>query len=168
LLKTRFNHQIQAPQVRLISDTGEQIGIMPTSQALALAQEHGLDLVEISPNAQPPVAKLISYDKFRYQQKKLEQQQRKNAKRIEVKTMRLSSRISTHDMQIKAKQADGFLSEGNLVRIELRMRGREQAYGNLAEQQIKTFQGLLTFSHKVEVPLKRMGNTISLTLSPSK
>lgn len=168
MYKIRINHQIQAPQIRVISDTGEQIGVMKLSEALALAEEHGLDLVEISPNAKPPVAKLISYDKFRYQQKKQEQQQRKNAKRVEVKTVRLSSRISQHDMQVKAKQADGFLLDGDLIRIELRMRGREQAYGDLADKQIKAFLALITSTYRTEVPTKRMGNTISTTIAPSK
>jgi translation initiation factor IF-3 len=167
LQKVRINHQIQAPEIRVISDTGEQIGIMKLSEAMAVAEEHGLDLVEISPNAKPPVAKLIGYDKFRYQQKKLEQQQRKNTKKVEVKTIRLSVRIGTHDMQVKAGQTDGFLKDGDLVRIELRMRGREQAYVDLADKQVKAFLAMLTATHRIEVPIKKMGNTLSTTIAPS-
>ncbi len=131
MLRTRVNHQIKAATVRVISDDGKQIGVMKLSEALVLAQEHGLDLVEVSPLAQPPVCKLIDIAKFRYQQKKAEQQQKKNAKKIELKTIWISVRISDHDMQIKAGKVMEFLNEGNVVKIELRMRGREQAFGDL-------------------------------------
>ena len=165
--KTRFNHQIQAPEVRVITDDGKQIGILKLREALALAEEHGLDLVEISPNANPPVTKLISYDKFRYQQKKQEQQQKKNAKKIEVKTVRLSARIGTHDLLVKAKQADEFLHDGDLVKVELRMRGREQAFADLAHKQIEAFRNALTAQYRVESDSKKMGNTLTMTLAPS-
>jgi translation initiation factor IF-3 len=168
LIKTRFNHQIQAPEVRVITEDGEQVGVLTLKEALNLAQEHALDLVEISPNAKPPVVKLISYDKFKYQQQKLEQQQRKNAKKIEVKTIRLSARIGSHDAEVKAKQADEFLKEGNLIKIELRLKGREQAFGEIGEKQVKNFQSLIKSGYKVEVPLKRLGGTFSVTLSPTK
>jgi translation initiation factor IF-3 len=168
LIKTRFNHQITAPEVRVINDEGEQLGIFKIGEALNLAEEHGLDLVEISPNAKPPVVKLIGYDKYRYQQKKMEQQQKKNAKKIEVKTIRLSAKIADHDIATKARQADGFLLDGDLVKVELRMRGREQAFVEIAEQHIKAFQDKLTGSYRVEVPPKRMGGTLSMTLAPTK
>lgn len=168
MLKTRFNHQITAPEVRVITAEGEQLGIFKIGDALNLAQEHGLDLVEISPNAKPPVVKLIGYDKFRYQQKKLEQQQKKNAKKVEVKTIRLSAKIADHDITTKARQADGFLTSGDLVKVELRMRGREQAFVNIAEAQIKLFRDKLTVPYRVEVPPKRMGGTLNMTLAPSK
>jgi translation initiation factor IF-3 len=121
LQQTRVNHQISAPEIRLINDEGEQLGIFALKEALKLAEEHGLDLVEISPQAKPPVVKLISFDKFKYQQKKLEQQQKKKVKKVEVKTVRLSAKIATHDIQTKARQADGFLEDGDWVKVELRM-----------------------------------------------
>lgn len=166
--KFRLNHQIKAPEIRVISDAGEQLGVMKLSAALALADEHGLDLIEVSPLATPPVAKLIDVAKFRYQQQKAEQQQKKKAKKVEVKTIRLSPRIGQHDMLVKAKQADGFLAEGDLVRIELRMRGREQAYAELGFRQIEAFQKLLAQTSRVEIPAKRLGPTITLTLAPNK
>lgn len=168
MLKVKLNHQIKAPTLRVISEDGEQIGIMKTSEALALAQEHGLDLVEVSPVAQPPVAKLIDFAKYKYQQKKMEQQQKKKAKKTEVKTIWLSVRISEHDMQIKANKVMEFLTDGDLVRIELRMRGREQAYGELGRQQLANFLKLITVPNKIEVPMKRMGGTWSVTLVPTK
>ena len=166
--RTRFNHQITAKELRIINETGEQIGVMKTSEALSLANEHGLDLIEVSPNAQPPVAKLMDLAKFKYQQKKLLQQQKKNLKKTEVKTLRISVRISDHDMQTKIKKASEFLSDGHLVRTELRMRGREQAFKDLGEQQLKKFIGLIEVPHRIEVPVKRMGPTFSVILAPTK
>ena len=168
MLKVRLNHQIKAPTLRVISEEGEQVGIMTTSEALALAQANGLDLVEVSPVAQPPVAKLIDFAKYKYQQKKMEQQQKKKAKKTEVKTIWLSMRISEHDMGIKAKKVIEFLTDGDLVRIELRMRGREQAFGEQGHKQLQTFLGLLTTPFRVEVPVKRMGGTWSTTVAPTK
>jgi translation initiation factor IF-3 len=166
--KFRINHQIQAPEVRLLTDEGEQLGIFSLSEAMKIGEEHGLDLVEISPNAKPPVVKLIGYDKFRYQQKKMEQQQKKNAKKVEVKVLRISTRIGEHDMKVKAKKADEFLTDGDLVKIELRMRGREQAFADVSEKQLHAFLGLITATKRIEIPVKRMGNTISVTLAPTK
>jgi translation initiation factor IF-3 len=141
---------------------------MKTSEALKLALEHGLDLVEVSPLAKPPVVKLIDIAKFRYQQKKLEQQQKKKAKKTEVKTIWLSVRISDHDMEIKAKKVSEFLSDGDLVKVELRMRGREQAFGDIAQKQLQNFLTHITQPYRVEVPVKRMGGTFSVTVAPSK
>jgi len=168
VLKTRVNHQIKSPELRIINEEGQQIGIMPTSQALALAIENGLDLVEVSPNAQPPVAKLIDFAKYKYQQKKLEQQQKKNAKKTEVKTIWISMRISEHDMEIKAGKISEFLTDGDLVRIELRMRGREQAFGEQGRQNLLKFLTFIKVPFRTEVPIKRMGGTFSVTVAPSK
>lgn len=162
----RINHQITAPEIRLLNSDGEQLGVMTTTEALKLADEHGLDLVEISPQAKPPVVKLISFDKYKYQLKKLEQQQKKKVKKVEVKTIRLSVKIATHDITTKAKQADGFLQDGDWVKIELRMRGREQAFVEVAEKQIEAFRSALTAPYRVEVEPKKMGNTISMTVAP--
>jgi translation initiation factor IF-3 len=167
LLRTRVNHQITAAEVRVVNEEGQQIGIMKTGQALALSIEHGLDLVEISPQALPPVCKLIDFAKFKYQQKKTESLQKKHVKKTEVKTIWISARISDHDMEIKAKKISEFLNDGDLVRIELRMRGREQAFGELSRQNLLKFIGLIG-PHRVEVPIKRMGGTFSVTVAPTK
>ncbi len=168
LQKTRVNKQITAPEIRLLNDVGEQLGIFLIAQAQDLATEHGLDLVEVSPNAKPPVVKLISYDKFNYQQKKMEQLQKKKVKKVEVKTIRLSAKIATHDIETKAKRADEFLQDGDWVKLDLRMRGREQAFISLAEQQLKTFQEAISVPFRVEVPAKRAGNALSMTIAPTK
>jgi len=161
--KSRTNNQIRVPELRVIDEDGSQLGILKTSDALALAQERGLDLVEVSPQAKPPVAKLVNYDKLRYHQKKLEQQQKKKIKRIEVKNIRLSVRIAEHDMQVKARQAEKFLAEGHKVKIDLMMRGREQAFAELG---FKSIQKFLTFipNHEVEVPETRQGKFISMVI----
>ena len=168
MLKARLNHQIKAATLRVINEDGEQIGVMKTSEALALAGQHGLDLVEVSPVANPPVAKLIDYAKYKYQQKKLEQQQKKNAHKTEVKTIWISVRISEHDMEIKAGKVTEFLTDGDIVKIELRMRGREQAFGELGRVNLQKFLTFIKVPFRVEVPLKRMGGTWSLTVAPSK
>ncbi len=168
MFKTRINKQITAPEVRLLNDEGEQLGIISIDKALALAEEHGLDLIEISPNAKPPVVKLMAFDKFKYQQKKLEQQQKKKVKKVEVKTIRLSTKIALGDIQNKSKKADEFLSDGDWVKLELRMRGREQAFISVAEKQLETFITALTVPYRVEVEKKKAGNTLSMTIAPTK
>ena len=165
--KVSLNHQIKAPTLRVINEEGEQIAVLKLSEALALAHEHGLDLVEIAPNANPPVAKLIDFAKYKYQQKKLEQQQKKNAHKTEVKTIWISVRISEHDMEIKAGKVTEFLGDGDIVKIELRMRGREQAYGDLGRQNLQKFLTFIKIPYRIEVPLKRMGGTWSLTVAPA-
>ena len=102
------------------------------------------------------------------QQKKQEQQQKKRTKKVEVKTVRLSVRIGSHDLQTKARHTDGFLEDGDMVKVELRMRGREQAFVDLAEKQMKTFQDSLTAPYRIEIPVKRMGNTLSMSIVPGK
>lgn len=168
MLRTKVNHQITAPEIRVLNEEGEQLGVMKLSEALFLANENGLDLVEIVPHAKPPVCKIIDYAKFKYQQKKAENMQKKNAKKTEVKTIWLSVRISEHDMSVKAKKVDEFLKDGDLVKIELRMRGREQAFADLGRQQLAKFITLITEPNHIEVPLKRMGGTWSLTVAPTK
>jgi translation initiation factor IF-3 len=168
VLKVRVNHQIRAPEVRVINEEGKQIGVMTTSEALKLAIDNGLDLIEVQPNAQPPVCKVIDFAKYKYQQKKAENEAKKKAKKTEVKTMWLSTRIGQHDMEVKAKKVDEFLTEGNVVRIELRMRGREQAFSDLSRQQLENFLKMISHAYRVEVPIKKMGPTFAVTIVPSK
>lgn len=135
--------------MRVIREDGEQLGVLPTNQALAKAEDDGLDLVEISPNAKPPVCKIMDYGKYKYQKEKKEQKQKKKQKKVEVKGVRISLRISKNDLEFKAKQADKFLGEGNKVRIELIMRGRENAHRDLAKVKLKEFIEIM--EHKVIV-----------------
>ncbi len=168
LQKVKINLQIKAPEVRVITETGEQLGIFKLSEAINLANEHGLDLVEVAPQAQPPVCKLIDFAKFKYQQKKAESEAKKKSKKTELKTMWLSTRIGQHDMEVKAKKVDEFLTEGNVVKIELKMRGREQAFPEIAKDQLNNFIKLLTHPYRTEVPIRKMGGTFSITIAPTK
>lgn len=165
--KSRVNAQIRVPEVRVIDEDGGQLGIMKIADAIALAQDRGLDLVEVSPQAVPPVTKLTNFDKFRYHQKKLEQQQKKKVKKIEVKNIRLSLRISEHDMGIKAKQSEKFLDDGDKVKVDLMMRGREQAFAERGFEVMKQFIASLP-SVEIESPAKKQGNTISVLLTRGK
>ncbi|MBI3952727.1 MAG: translation initiation factor IF-3 [Candidatus Doudnabacteria bacterium] len=164
--KVRINHQIKAPEVRVIDDQGKMVGIMKLSDALSLALDQGVDLVEVSPQAKPPVVKLLNYDKFRYQQEKAAQEARKKVKRVTLKEVKLSIRISQHDLDFKAKKADEFLSEGNKVKVDVQMRGREQAHPQLAYELMKKFQALLTVGNILEAGPARMGGTVSIILAP--
>ena len=161
--KTRTNNQIRVPELRVIDEDGSQLGVMSTADALALAKDRELDLVEVSPQAKPPVAKLVNYDKLRYHQKKLEQQQKKKLKRVELKIIRLSVRIGEHDMQVKARQTEKFLAEGHKVKVDLMLRGREQAFADLGFQSMRKF---LTFipNHEIEIPETRQGKFLSMII----
>src|SRR3989338_3224691 len=162
----RINHQIKARELRVINAQGEHLGVMSTSDALKLAEESDLDLVEISPSANPPVAKIINYDKYRYQVEKEEQQKRKSAKRIEVKNIRISVRIGQHDMETKAKQADKFLTEGKKVKVEMLLRGREKANVGYAFEQLQKYLKTVAQGHTLEQPPKKLGGTIFAIMSP--
>jgi translation initiation factor IF-3 len=142
------------------------VGIMKIEDALAMAREQEVDLVEISPNAKPPVVKLLNYDKYRYQQEKLAQDAKKKAKKITVKGIRLSVRIGEHDLSFKSKKTIEFLGEGNKVKVDVVMRGREQAHPELAYELIKRFQSLITVPFVTETGPTKMGNTVSIIVGP--
>lgn len=139
---------------------------MKLSDALSLAEERGVDLVEISPNALPPVVKLLDFDKYRYQQEKQAQEAKKKVKKTTMKGIRLSVRIGEHDLTFKAKQTVEFIGEGNKVKIDVVMRGREQAHADLAFELIKKFQTLITIPFIKEAGPTKMGNTVSIIISP--
>lgn len=162
--KTRINHQIKVPEVRVIDDSGKMVGVMKTSDALALALERGVDLVEVSPQANPPVAKLLNFDKYRYQQEKQAQEARKKVKKVMMKGIRLSVRIGEHDLNFKAKQTMEFLTEGHKIKIDVVMRGREQAHPELAFDLIKKFQTLITVPFVKEAGPTKMGNMVSIII----
>ncbi len=164
--KTRINHQIRVPEVRVIDDSGKMIGVMKTSEALQLALDKGVDLVEVSPNAQPPVVKLLDFDKYRYQQEKAAQEAKKKVKKVTVKGIRLSVRIGQHDLEFKAKKANEFLGEGHKIKLDVQMRGREQAHPELAFDLIKKFPTLLQVPHVIESGPSRMGGMVSIILAP--
>ncbi len=125
--------------MRLIDEQGKQVGIVETREALRLAQDKGLDLVEISPSAQPPVCKILDFGKFLYQLEKEEQKAKKAQKKIEVKGVRIKIGTQEHDFNLKVNQAKKFLSEGHKVKIDLILRGREKAHKGLAKENLQKF-----------------------------
>lgn len=124
--KTKINHQIRAKELRVITDTGDVLGVLSLSEALAKAEELGLDLIEISPNAEPPVAKIMDYGKFQYQQSKKQKEAKARAHVTETKTLQVKIGTSEHDLELKAKNASKWLKEGHRVKIDLFLVGRSK------------------------------------------
>ena len=128
----RINRQIKAPRVRVISEDGEQLGIMTPAEAVELAESRGQDLVEVSPAAHPPVCRVMDYGKFKYQIKKRTQEAKKNQKVIQVKEIKLRPKTDDHDLETKLRQIREFLEEGDKVKVTMRFRGREVMYAENA------------------------------------
>ena len=126
--ETQINEAIRDKEVRVIDTDGSQLGIMPIAQAMSLAEERNTDLVKIAPQAKPPVCKIMDYGKYRFEQSKREKEAKKNQRVIEVKEVRLSLNIDTHDFETKVNQAIKFLKSGNRVKVSIRFRGREMAH----------------------------------------
>ncbi|MEK7615173.1 MAG: translation initiation factor IF-3 [Patescibacteria group bacterium] len=139
LQKYRVNDRIRSPEVRVIDEKGQPLGVLTIEAALAMCQEREMDLVEVSPKAEPPVCKMLDYGQFKYQKEKEARKQKAQSKEIEVKVIRLSVRIGAHDMDVRRKQASKFLDRGDKVKVELPMRGREKAHKDVAEGVINTF-----------------------------
>lgn len=162
----RINRQIRADKIRVIGSDGKQLGVMSPRDALAQAQEEGLDLVEISPNAKPPVCKIIDYGKFRYSQTKKEKETRKATHQVKVKEIKVKPNIDVHDLNTKLKHAREFLLKGNKVRVTCSFRGREMLHLDLGRKVVKQFCEELEDIAQIEAPLKQMGRTMSLVLAP--
>ena len=135
----QINDEIRDREVRLISDTGEQLGIMSAREALAKAEEANLDLVKISPTANPPVCKLMDYGKFKFEQAKREKEARKNQRVVEIKEVRMSPGIDVNDFNVKLRNAQKFLAEGNRVKVTVRFRGREMAHTDIGKRLLEKF-----------------------------
>ena len=163
----RVNHQIKVPEVRVIDEDGEQLGILKVSQALALAEERGYDLVEVFPLAVPPVCKLLELGKFLYQQAKKNQEQKSKVKAAEIKGVRLSLKIGQHDFDFRVEQAKKFLQQGNKVKVEIILKGREKQYGPAAADKILAFIGQLG-EIVIEQPVKRQGGQLFALITPKK
>jgi translation initiation factor IF-3 len=147
----------------VIDENGQNLGTMPTDQALCLAQERGLDLIEVAANARPPVCKIIDYGKYLYQQEKKAKQQK--SKQTELKGIRLSFGIARNDMERQARQAEKFLNQGHKVKIEIILRGREKARGEVAKEKIKEFISLITVPSKIEQEPKKYPRGLTMVIS---
>ena len=132
----RVNRAIRVPEVRLIDEDGTQLGVVPTAQAMEMARERDLDLVEVAPNAAPPVCKLLDYGRFKYEQTKKEREAKKHQHTSELKELRLRPRTDDHDLAVRSRAARRFLEEGHKVRLLVRFRGREAAHPEIARAQI--------------------------------
>jgi translation initiation factor IF-3 len=132
----RVDTQIRVPEVRVIDDDGTQLGVLPTSEALEMARAKELNLVEVAPNAVPPVCKILDYGKYKYEEEKKERAARKNQHTSELKELRLRPRTDEHDLQVRARAARRFLEEGHKVRLVVRFRGRESSHPEVARAQI--------------------------------
>lgn len=150
--KIRLNNQITAPELMIIDNEGKSLGVMTKEAALKLAQDQRLDLIEIAPTAKPPVARIMSFDKYRYLQEKKLKKQRAQQKTQEMKQVQISVREANHDLQIKAERVNKFLSEGHAVEILLTLRGREKAHRDFAREKLADFMKRINPEHKVAMP----------------
>jgi len=162
----RINDEIRVPQVRLIDDAGEMIGIMSAREALIRAYDLGLDLVEISPNAVPPVCKILDYGKYKYEQQKKANEARKKQKVVEIKEIKVRPNIDDHDYEVKMKQMKNFIGEGDKVKVTLRFRGREMAHQELGVKVLERIRSDLTELVKVEQMPKLENRQMVMVISP--
>ncbi|MFO0764671.1 MAG: translation initiation factor IF-3 [Patescibacteria group bacterium] len=162
-----INEQITVPEVRVIDDKNAFLGVMPTDRALAIAQERELDLVEVSPKENPPVCKILDYGQFKYHKEKEQRAQKAHAKKIDVKGIRLSVKMGQNDFDIRLNKAKEFFKDGDKVKIEIMLRGREKEHGHLAQERIKAFidQIALEYGVTVEQPITRSGGNVSAIIA---
>ena len=161
----RVNEQIRAREVRLIREDGDQ-GIMSVSQALEMARDAGLDLVEVSPNAVPPVVKILDFGKFRFENEKKLRDSKKKQKLLKLKEIRMQPKIDDHDLDFKSKHIKEFLTEGNKVKVTIRFRGRELAHTELGFDVMKDVLSRIEGEYVMEKPPAMEGRFMSMVLSP--
>jgi len=155
--------------VQVIDETGKNIGAMPTMKAIELAKSRGLDLVEVGPNARPVVCKFLNFGKYKYELEKKEREKSKKSKRVEVKGVRISPRISKNDLEFKARQADKFLKDGDKVRVEMIIRGREFIHQDVIKGMFrKFFEAMKEKNIVVEQDLKRQRLGLAMVIAKSK
>ncbi|MBR1821980.1 MAG: translation initiation factor IF-3 [Clostridia bacterium] len=161
-----INEEIRDREVRVVDQNGEQLGVMSSRDALALADERQLDLVKIAPQARPPVCKLMDYGKYRFEQSKKEREFRKNQKVITVKEVRLSATIEDHDIDVKFKNAVKFLKDGNKVKVTIRFRGRQITHSEIGRQVMNEFADRIKEYGTVDKAPQIEGRNMSMFISP--
>ena len=161
----RINDMIRVREVRLIDDEGNQKGIVPTLEALKMAKEKDLDLVGVSPNANPPVCKILDFGKYRFEQEKKLRESKKNQKVLKLKEIRMQPKIGSGDLDTKAKHVQEFLDEGSKVKVTIRFRGRELAHTELGYDVLQEVLKRLTSAYVVEKAPAMDGKTMSMTIS---
>ena len=163
-LGPRVNRQIRIPQIRVISESGDQLGVLETAKALEMAQEAGLDLVEVAPNARPPVCRIMDYGKYRYEQGKKARKNRQSASQL--KEIRMRVRISDHDYQFKVRHAEKFLTQRHKVRIAIEFRGRENAHRELGRTLLERVEEDLQEVGQIESPARDEGRNLVIVVAP--
>ena len=165
-MRHELNEEICDKEIRLIGAEGEQLGIMAPGDALRIAEEQGLDLVKISPQAVPPVCKLMNYGKFRFEQSKREKEAKKNQHVVEIKEVRMSPGIDIGDFNTKLKNAQKFIADGDRVKVTVRFRGREMAHTDIGRELLDRFAAQCAETAVLDKPAKLEGRNMSLFLSP--
>lgn len=164
----RKNDEIISPLLFVIDENSTPLGELSLEKALAIAAERELDLVEVSPKANPPVAKFVNYGKFQYQQEKLARKQKTKSKQADIKGIRLTFRIGQHDLELRQNQAKKFIDDGHKVRLEMNLRGREKQYSEKAKATFDSFVTAIGAICKVELPFSRQDGKLSMLLAPKK
>ncbi len=162
----RVNGEIDVPQVRLVDQAGTMIGVVPVRQALEAAEDAGLDLVEVSPNASPPVAKILDYGKYKYEVQKKRNEQRKRQKTIDVKEIKLRPTIDSHDYDVKMRSTERFLQDGDKVKVTMRFRGRELAHQDIGMNLLIKVRDQFAEYAKVEQMPRMEGRQMIMILAP--
>jgi translation initiation factor IF-3 len=164
----RVNERIRVPRVLVVDDEGNRLGEFLTEDALALARERGLDLVEVAPMARPPVCRITDFGKLKYEKKKREAQARKNQSIVEIKEIKLRPKTDDHDMGVKERAIRGFLDEGDKVKITVRFRGREMAHKEIGEDQCRVMAERLVDVAVVEQPPRMDGRQMVMMIAPKR
>lgn len=164
--RTRVNQQIRLPQILLIDENGNRVGVVPTAEALRRAQGVDLDLVEVAPNLRPPVCKILDFGKYRYDQAKSQSGQKRKQKTKEVKEMRLGLKIDDHDLDTKSKKVAQFLTKGHKVKITVKFRGREITHKELGQELLTRFLNDLDTPHEVEKAPMMQGRQLIVFIAP--
>lgn len=162
----RMNEQIRVPEVRVIGEDGEMVGVMAPKDAVELARSKQMDLIEIVPNAKPPVCKIIEFGKWKYEQQKRQKQAKKSSHQQLLKEVRFHPHTDTHDFEFKVRHARNFIEEGHKVKAYVQFKGREVAYKQFGEELLKNFKARMEDIAKVDQDISMMGRTMSMVLSP--
>ena len=166
--RTRVNQQIRISPVRVVDSDGEQIGILPIERALEIAEEKGLDLVEVAPNARPPVCRIMDYGKFRYEEQRKAREARKKQHHVQLKEVKMRPGIEDHDFDFKLRHARRFLEEGNKVKVTMMFRGRQMAHPELGREVLDRLSQELSEQGKVESHPSMEGRSMTMVLAPLK
>ena len=161
-----INEQIRAREVRVVSDTNEQLGVMTVRDAIRAAEERGLDLVEVAPNGRPPVCRIMNYGKYRYEQQKRDKEAKKKQKVFQVKEVKLRPNIEDHDFYVKLKHAQRFLGDGNKVKVTIMFRGREMTHPELGRDVLERVLKELGDTIVCEKPPKLEGRNMTMVIGP--